>query len=356
MRICQLLPTLSMGDAIGNEARAIRELLAGEGYETAIYAENTDPRLPAGTGLGWDRMPEMTEADILIYHLSTGTKLNRLLPKLGGRKIIRYHNITPPEFFRPYSPRAYKRGKKGYEELRFLADKAEYVIADSGYNREQLREIGYTCPIGVCPILIPFSDYDAEPDAKVTAAYGGDGRTNLLFVGRIAPNKKQEDVIRAFACYRRRYDPESRLILAGSAVGMQRYEKRLRDYVSTLGLEDAVVFTGYCSFAEILAWYRTADVFLCMSGHEGFCVPLVEAMYFGKPIVAYRAAAVPETAGKGALLLDSRDPELAAAAVRRVLCDGALKEALLAEQKKQLEQYSYENVRKKMLSCLAEAE
>ena len=353
MRICQLLPTLSAGDAVGNEARAIRDLLAGAGYETGIYAEKVDPLLPAGTGYPMGQMPELTDGDILLYHLSTGTRLNRLLPKLGGRKVIRYHNITPPEFFRHYSPRAYRRGKAGYEEMRFLADKTGYVIAVSGYNREQLRENGYTCPIDVCPLLISFSDYDTAPDPKVTAAYGEDDWTNLLFVGRIVPNKKQEDVIRAYACYRRRYNPKSRLILAGSARGMERYEGRLRSYVKTLGVEDGVIFTGYCSFEEILAWYRAADAFVCMSGHEGFCVPLAEAMYFGVPIVAYRTAAVPETAGNGALLLDSRDPETAAAAIHRTLTDGALKAYLLAEQEKQLAQYSYDNVRKRMLACLA---
>ena len=354
MKIYQLLPTLSRGDAIGNEAQAIRELLASEGYETGIFAERVDPRLPEGTASGVGEMPKLTDEDILLYHLSTGSRLNRLLPSFGGRIFVRYHNITPPEFFRGYSPRSYKRAKQGYEELRALAPHTEYALAVSGYNRVQMRENGYTCPIGVCPILIPFSDYDREPDAGTLARYQEDSRTNLLFVGRIAPNKKQEDIIRAFCRYRETYNPKSRLILAGNAADMQRYENRLRAYVKELGLEDAVVITGFISFAELLALYRAADVFVCMSEHEGFCVPLVEAMYFRKPIVAFRAAAIPETLGKGGLLLDSKDPDLAAAAVHRAVTDQTLREKMLREQQNRLKEFSYEKVRTRFLMCLSE--
>ena len=155
--------------------------------------------------------------------------------------------------------------------------------------------MGYTCPIDVCPILIPFSDYEKEPDRRVLRRYKGDGKTNLLFVGRIAPNKKQENVIRAFYFYHKYYSPDSRLFLVGSWSGMESYYERLCDYVKALGIAEHVVFTGHIRFDEILAYYHLADVFLCMSEHEGFCVPLVEAMYFHVPIVAYSCAAVPDT-------------------------------------------------------------
>ena len=338
MRICQLLPTLSRGDAIGNEAVAIREMLKDAGYETGIYAERVDPRLPEGTGYTYDRMPALTQEDILLYHLSTGSRLNRLMPSFGGRKVIRYHNITPPEFFKPYSPRAYKLGKRGYEEMRFLAGRAERVIAVSGYNRDQLRENGYTCPIDVCPILIPYTDYDREPDPAVMAESRETGLTNLLFVGRIAPNKKQEDVVRAFYCYRRRYNVQSRLILAGNPAGMQRYDERLKAYVSELGLDGSVVFTGHISFPELLARYRTADVFVCMSEHEGFCIPVVEAMHFSLPVIAYQSSAVPETLGRGGICTPDKDGPVVAAIMDRVIQDTQLREAMRLEQRKILDQ------------------
>ena len=171
-------------------------------------------------------------------------------------------------------------------------------------------------------------------------------------MGRISPNKKQENVIRAFEHYHRQYNPKSRLFLVGSAVGMETYLVRLRKYVRALGLEDCVVFTGQISFRAILAYYRLADVFVCMSEHEGFCVPVVEAMYFGKPIVALRAAAVPETLGKGGLLLDSSEPETAAAAIHRILTDEPLRESLRAGQEERLRDFSYEKVKERIMGYL----
>jgi glycosyltransferase involved in cell wall biosynthesis len=182
-----------------------------------------------------------------------------------------------------------------------------------------------------------------------------DGRHNILFVGRISPNKKQEDVIRAFCCYRKEYDPESRLILIGSAGSMENYLEALKDYVRQLGLEESVVFPGHIRFAEILAYYRTADVFLCMSEHEGFCVPLVEAMYFGVPIAAYAAAAVPDTLGNGGLLLDSKEPAYAAAAMDRIIRDEGLRALIRKGQEAVLARFSRAETEKQMKECLERA-
>ena len=171
-------------------------------------------------------------------------------------------------------------------------------------------------------------------------------------MGRIAPNKRQEDIIRAFRYYHRNCNPKSRLFLVGSDTGMERYRNQLDNYISALGLQDAVIFPGHISFAAILAYYRLADVFVCMSDHEGFCVPLVEAMYFDVPIIAYAAAAVPETLGNGGLLLDSSEPETAAAAVDRILTDEPLREALRAGQKEKLKDFSYDRVKERIMGYL----
>ena len=227
-----------------------------------------------------------------------------------------------------------------------------YGIADSDFNRQDMRRLGFRCPIDVCPIVIPLEDYGREPDEEVLKQYRGDGVTNLLFVGRIAPNKKQENVIRAFRHYRKYYNPKSRLFLVGSSTGMESYLGRLKKYVKALGIEDGVVFPGQISFRAILAYYRLADVFVCMSEHEGFCVPVVEAMYFGKPIVALRAAAVPGTLGKAGLLLEDSDPAVAAAAIDRVVRDEKLRDALKTEREKQLKKFSYEVVSERMKKCL----
>ncbi len=352
MRIIQMLPELTPGDAVSNDARAIRDILRAAGYDTEIYAERVHPRLPEGEGKEIRLMPELVPEDLLIYHASTGTRLNFEVPSFGGRQMMVYHNITPPNFFRWYNNKARKNMEYGYEGIRFLADKMEYCIADSAYNREELIRMGYTCPIDVCPILIPFQDYDREPDRETMERYQGDGKKNWLFVGRITPNKKQEDLISAFYCYQWDYEPESRLFLIGNASGMELYDARLRNYIRELGIEDKVVFPGHIPFPGILACYRLADVFVCLSEHEGFCVPLAEAMHFGVPIAAYGCCAVPATLGKGGLLLDSKKPELVAAAVNRILTDEGLRETIRAGQREMLQAYSYETVKARIMNCL----
>ena len=215
MQIIQMLTTIAFGDAVSNDTLAIRDIIREMGYETGIYAEHIDERLPTGTARVVTELPRLDKDDVIIYHASTGTQLNFDLPKLPGRKLMIYHNITPAEFFEGYSPEAVRLTQFGYDGIRYLADKVGYCIAVSDYNRQDLRAMGYSCPIDVCPILIPFEDYDQAPDPKIIRRYENDGWTNLLFVGRLAPNKKQEDVIRAFYCYQRDYNPKSRLFLVG---------------------------------------------------------------------------------------------------------------------------------------------
>ncbi len=352
MKIIQLLPTMSFGDAVSNDTLAIRQMIREMGIETENYAENIDDRLPAGSVKPMREMPELEDEDLLIYHGSTGDPLNMWVPRLGGRKVMRYHNITPPEFFRGYNEQAVARAMSGLQEMQLIARAFPYGIADSDFNRQDMRKLGFKCPIDVCPIVIPLEDYDREPDKDVLKKYQGDGYTNLLFVGRIAPNKKQENVIRAFRHYRKYYNPKSRLFLVGSSTGMESYLGRLQGYVKALGIEDSVIFPGQISFRAILAYYRLADVFVCMSEHEGFCVPIIEAMYFGKPIVALRAAAVPGTLGGAGLLLEDAEPGVAAAAIDRIMRDEKLRDALKTEREKQLKKFSYEVVSERMKKCL----
>lgn len=352
MEIVQLLTTIAFGDAVSNDTLAIRDIIRGMGCETGIYAEHIDEKLPAGTAKVVTSLPKLAADDVIIYHASTGTQLNFDMPRLPGRKLLIYHNITPAAFFEGYSQTAVQLTHWGYEGMRFLADKVDYCIADSDYNRKDLRKLGYTCPIDVCPILIPFEDYDQAPDRKIINRYKDDGWTNLLFVGRIAPNKKQQDVIRAFYCYQRDYNPKSRLFLVGNAYGMEKYEGQLKAYVERLGLTGRVIFPGHIKFDAILAYYRLADVFVCMSEHEGFCVPLVEAMYFDTPIVAYRSSAIPDTMGEGGLLLEDKDPHMASAVIDRVVRDEALRAYISTRQRAKLAEYSYDAVKKRLVGCI----
>ncbi|MBQ1340252.1 MAG: glycosyltransferase family 4 protein [Ruminococcus sp.] len=343
MRIIQILPTLSFGDAIGNDTLALKGAIRDMGYETEVYAENIDKRLPAGSGLDISKLSGLKKDDIILYHKSTGTDLTFRIDEFKCRRIMIYHNITPPEFFRPYSPAATALTEYGYKGVEYLKDKIDYCLAVSSYNRSDLLRMGYTCPIDIRPILIRFEDYKQTPDEETIRKYS-DGKKNLIFVGRIAPNKKQEDVIRAFYHYKK-LNPESRLILVGSYSGMENYYNRLVKYAAALGLKEDVVFTGHIKFSAILAFYRIADVFVCMSAHEGFCVPLAEAMFFDVPIVALDTSAISDTLGGSGFLVDDNDPVFVSRVIDRVLNDEALRNELISGQRRRLKDFSYEKIR-----------
>lgn len=342
MRVVQLLPTISFGDAVSNDALALSRVIAEMGCDTAIYAENIDPRI-GKQALHVRELKALHPEDVLLYHMSTGTDLNFKLGDFHCTKVMIYHNITPPDFFRPYNAAAAALTEYGLEGVRALRGQMDFCMADSAFNLSDLKAFGYDCPSFVRPILIPFADYEQKPDSMLLREMTKDGWTNLLFVGRIAPNKQQEHLIRTFYHFKKR-NPKARLILAGSWTGMETYYKRLQAYVEMLELED-VVFTGHIRFNEILAYYRAADVFLCMSAHEGFCVPLAEAMYFDVPIIALDRCAVPDTLGGSGLLLEGEDPLEAALLTERLVRDENLRNAVIAGQRRRLEDFAYEKIK-----------
>lgn len=344
MKVIQIMPTVSIGDAVSNDARALAPVIADMGYKTGIYAENIDPRISDSFIHPLARLPKTDPSDVIIFNHSTGTDLCYKLPKMSGRKMMIYHNITPPVFFEEYSRQAQSLTEYGYKGTKDLAQVIEAVIADSSYNASELKKMGYNCDISVRPVLIPFSDYEKTPDQEIMARYSGDRYVNILFVGRLVPNKKQEDVIAAFAYYKKYVNHKSRLILAGSDNGMENYSRKLKKYVEELLIDD-VIFTGHISFASILAWYRLADVFLCMSEHEGFCVPLVESMFFRVPIIAYDSSAIGDTLGGAGLLISEKDPIQTALLIDRVVSDGGLRKEIIDGQNERLKHFEYSRVR-----------
>jgi len=350
-KVFQVLTTLSKGDAVSNDTLAIKDLLKKNGYKnSAIYAEHLDPKFMSKTIKPYHVMPKPDKNDIMLYHLSTGTVLNSKIMDIDCRKFVIYHNMTPPDFFVPYSGTQARLCSQGIEEAKALKDTFEGGICDSSFNKDQLLSYGYTCPLEVCPILVPFSDYDKTPDAGVLDAMGGAALENdheiknILYVGRIAPNKKPEDLMTMVYAYRQRFGDKIRLILAGSTQGMDKYTARLQTYCRRLGLDDIVVFTGHITFPQILAYYRSADCFVTLSEHEGFCVPLLEAMHFKTPIIAFDSCAVPETLGGTGILLDSKSPAVMAQTLNEVLTDKELRAKMIEEQSERLKYFSYENV------------
>lgn len=346
MRIVQLVPSISYGDGVSNDCIAIKQALLDKGYDTQIYAESISPKLKKGTAVSLSDMPEFEEEDVIIYHLASGHYLGLKLDKLKGKKIVRYHNITPPYFFAGYDRNSQANSSSGYESARYLADKVDYVIAASEYNKQELQKLGYRCDIEVMPVLIPFKNYEQTPDKKILSKYS-DGKTNIIFTGRVVPNKKHEDIIQIFSIYKKHYDPDARLFLVGNYNGMERYYERLCEYMKLLGVED-VVFTGHIPFSQILAYYRLAHVFLCASEHEGFGIPLLEAMYFKVPVLAYDSSAVGETLGDSGILLQKKEPKLAAGLINRLVREEDLRSFVIEKQNKRLKNFTYENISRKL--------
>lgn len=342
MAIYQLLPVIAYGDAIGNDTLALSQVIKSMGYKTGIYAEVIDQRLPRGLVKDYRRLPKLKDSDVVIYHLSTGSELNYFFGNLKCKKVVIYHNITPKKFFRDYNMGYVESMESGMKSIKWLADKVDYCLAVSEFNKKDLIELGYKCRIDVLPIVIPYKDYEKEPSDKIIKKYR-DGITNILFTGRVVPNKCQQDVIKAFAYYQKHFNPNSRLIMVGTYVGFESYKNRLSKYVEVLDVKN-VIFTGHIKFNEILAYYRVADLFLCQSEHEGFCVPLVEAMYFDVPIVAYDSTAIGDTMSGGGILLKEKNPIETAAVMDYVINNKEVRETISGNQKERLKDFDYDAV------------
>lgn len=344
IHIYQMLPTVRTGDAVSNDAVALERALRDMGYETMIYALNIGNGIPSSVARSVEvELPEFEPDDILLYHLSTGSILNFRYMEYNCRKVLIYHNITPPEFFAKFDPVSAAFCQRGLKEAAYMGPYTERALADSQFNADELRRFGYTCPIDVLPILIPFEDYEKAPSRKIMNQKGQ--KTTFLFTGRVAPNKKQEDLILSFYYYKKYYNQNSRLVLAGSFDEASLYGRQLQAYRKSLGLSsEDVIFTGHVAFADILAWYRIADAFVCLSEHEGFCVPLVEAMDFHLPILAYDSTAVGETLGDGGLLLKDKDPLLVAGAMDRIIRDQALRSTLIERGQERLKDFDRKKI------------
>jgi glycosyltransferase involved in cell wall biosynthesis len=327
--IHQVLATLGYGDAIGHEVLGIQRALEAAGYSSSIFVETADPRLEDLTRDYRDMVGRLTPEDVLIHHFSIGSRASRTAYALPGRMALVYHNITPPEYFIGVHKDLVKLCFRGRRELTAYIDRSELALGDSEYNRLELEALGFPVT-GVLPVVPDFTHLDVVPDRALAGGFDDDW-TNVMFVGRVIPNKKFEDVIRAFHVYRTRHNPRSRLLLVGSYSGFERYLELLTALVARLGTPD-VHFLGHVSNEELSALYDVADLFLCASEHEGFCVPLIEAFYKRVPVVAFAATAVPATMDGGGVLYETKDPGEIAKVMDAVLSDAALEQAIVESQ------------------------
>jgi glycosyltransferase involved in cell wall biosynthesis len=276
-----------------------------------------------------------------LYQSSIGSPVYDIFATRAEPKLVNYHNITPAALLRDWEPNVAYEASLGRTQLARLAGQSRFAVADSAYNESELQALGYE-GTAVVPLLIDMHAKSEAPDpdvARLLAARKAEvGGADLLYVGKISPHKAPHDLVKMLDVLRRLYDPQARLHLVGSPLG-ETYGPALHAYVAELGLEGAVLFPGSVTGAELEAYFQAADVYVSASDHEGFCVPIAEAMGHGLPIVAYGVTAVPETVGGAGLLLDDKSPVVFAAAVARVISDDALHAHLSAAGRARAEQF-----------------
>ena len=337
-RIDQWVPALHRGDAIGDSARAMRDAFRSWGYAADVYALDVDEDL-AGDGLGFAEWSPGGPDDVVILHYALPSPMTTWLRELRSRRALIHHNVTPPEFFAGIDPELERICRIGRDELRTLAGHVELGLADSEFNRRELEEVGFD-KTGVLPIYLDFARYREPPNPVVLRGLD-DGSTNLLFVGRVSPNKRHQDLIRLAAYWKRYIDPALRLLLVGKLPKQRRYFDALQAYLYEEGFTPAeVVFTGHVEHDDLLAYYKGAQLFVSMSEHEGFGVPLVEAMLMDLPVLAFGGSAVSHTLGGAGVEFAHKDIPVVAEVGRQLLSDAALRESVLAGQRRRLEAFA----------------
>lgn len=336
--IHQLVAGFSLGDSISNEAINLRDLFRSLGHDSEIFCdpESVHPELQARVRPLEDAPGTVQPSDIVLLHFSIGSPVNDVFRQLAGKKILRYHNITPADFVEPVNPRTAQRLREGREALARLAGVADLNLAVSRFNASELADAGYA-PVDVAPIVQAFEPGAIPPDPGIVNRFD-DGLFNVLYVGRAAPNKGLDDLVRLFAAFQRHVEPRSRLIHVGSQTGMEIYAGAVMHLARQLGLRH-VHFAGSVSESELAAHYTVADLFLCPSEHEGFGIPLLEAMAYDVPVVAYAAGAVPETLDGAGVLFHRKDPALVGELMGEIADNASLRERILRRQNERLAAY-----------------
>jgi glycosyltransferase involved in cell wall biosynthesis len=325
----QVLATLGYGDAIGHEVLGIQRVLRAAGFQSDIFVETVDPRLESLTRDYRQLVDASVPDNLLLHHFSIGSKASRTAYALPDRMALVYHNITPPEYFAAVHRTLARQCFRGRRELHAYTDRCELALGDSEFNRQDLESLGFP-RTAVLPVVPDLSHLDDAADWFVARQFDDDW-TNILFVGRVIGNKKIEDLIRIFHAYQTEFNPRSRLLIVGVFSVFERYFAALTHMTEELHLSN-VHFVGHVSDAELIAYYECADLFLCASEHEGFCVPLVEAFYKQVPVLAYAATAVPATMDGAGVLYENKRPGHVAALIDAIVSDPDLQDAIVEGQ------------------------
>ncbi len=331
----QFLPTLSPRDAVGNSTLELHQLLLDMGHDARLYAVNIHHELMSIAR----PLTEMPDDDAWsIYHHSIGGVAGDAYESRAANRILVYHNITPIELLERWSCDVGAEITLGRDQLKRYASITDLAVCDSDYNRHEVDVLDYRDTITI-PVLFEPGRLQHASSSRPQGS-----STRLLFVGRLAPNKAQHELVAVLSILRERHDPDAELHVVGSAA-FGSYSSAITDYVEHLGLVDAVHIHDGVSDAELAAHYALADVFVCVSDHEGFCVPLIEAMHHGLPVVAFDSTAVGGTLGDAGLLLPTKAADVVADAVARVASDDELASCMRSAGRSRADHFSLANTR-----------
>lgn len=345
MEINQFLPTIAPRDAIGNEVFEIQKILITWGYKSKIYAENIHPSIKAKKFTEYSK--NTSEDNIALFHFSIGSDISDYVKKLPDKKIIRYHGITPPQYLTDTNQYLLELLRRGREQLSGYPSVTTLALANSRYTELELQEMKFR-DTAILPLIINFEIYKKFND-DILLKYDDD-YVNIIFTGRIIPQKRQEDLIKIFYYYQK-INPKSRLILIGNADNFERYYLSLQKLIRELHINN-VIFTGSVSTEDLVAYYKMADIFLCMSEWETFCVPLVESMYFNVPIIAHNSTAIPQTLGNSGVLVNKKEYCIIAEMINEIIENKKIKDQIIMKEKVRLrafERPAMDNLLKKYI-------
>lgn len=334
MVINQWVPAAHRGDAIGDSARRVRDVLRRLGHESQLYAlaideDMRDDARPFSDGAS-------RAGDVTILHYAVPSPMTEAFAALPHGRVLQYHNITPAHFWADYHPGNFRLAVLARQELASLAGRTDLALGDSHYNRQELAALGFG-RTDVFPIAVDLERILQAPAVPTLDTWLDDGLTNFLFVGRVVPNKRIEDIVRLAEHYKRYVDAYYRFIFVGRYDGVPRYYNMVRALIAQLGwLQDRFIFTGPVPDAELAAYYRASSVYISMSEHEGFCVPLLEAMAADVPIMAYASTAVPDTLGGAGVQFAPKDFESAAELLGLLAFDDDVRARVIRGQRERL--------------------
>jgi glycosyltransferase involved in cell wall biosynthesis len=342
----QFAPTLLRRDAVGETILGMQKLLVDAGYESKIFVEGHTNETSKLVSNFTEYKPN--EKDVIIYHHAIGSNVCDFVCGLKNKKILCYHNITPSHFFEKYDKQTVSLCERGILQVEKMANYFEYVMVPSSYSKNQLKQLGFK-KILQFQYFMNLERFDQiKHDKQILNNF--EDKKNIIFVGRKAPNKKIDDILKIFAYYKI-INQKSRLFLLGGSWTTESYQKKLDNLITKLKLED-VIFQSSLSDKELASYYKIADAFLCMSEHEGFCIPIAEAMFFGVPVIAFNSTAVPETLGGSSVIVNHKNYPEIAEILDLIISDENLTKFISEKEKIFCQKYSNENAEKLFLDNL----